>query len=639
MNTWFVRVEQIKEKLLKANEQIHWTPAHLKEGRFGKWLEGARDWAISRNRYWGTPIPIWRAEDGEIHVIGSIAELQELTGQSLPDIHRHFIDQLTFQKKGKTFRRITEVFDCWFDAGAMPYAQNHYPFENKELTEKAFPADFVAEGLDQTRGWFYTLIILAAALFDQPAFKNVIVNGILLAEDGSKMSKRLKNYPEPEIVIHKYGADAVRLYMLNGPAVKADDLRFSEKGVETVLRQVLIPLWNAHAFFTTYARIYHWRLLEPPQTPTAVIDRWILSLLNKLIKEVEQGIDDYDLSKAVEPFLGFIDQLTNWYIRRSRRRFWAAEDSLDRRQGFETLYTVLLELCKIAAPFIPFLSEAIYQHLKQSEMPLSVHLCSFPIYQKHMRDEELEKGMDALQLAVSLGHSLRKEHRLKVRQPLPEVVIAHESAYTVFLKSQEHLIKEELNVKKVTFCSEEERENYVSVHLKPIFRVLGKKVGKDMKEVQAAIAQFHEHDIEKILQKKQAEVTLPEGGVLTLILDEDIEVIRTVKEGYIASVAGELMVALETELTEELLLEGLARELINKVNTMRKEAQFAVSDRIILHLNTSERVKGAIAQHQEYIKNEILAVNIDYNLPFPGLDWELNNEPCTIALELFKQSF
>ncbi|MFQ5729541.1 MAG: isoleucine--tRNA ligase, partial [Waddliaceae bacterium] len=337
VSTWFVAVEKIKESMSAINNQTHWTPEHLKHGRFGKWLEGARDWSISRNRYWGTPIPLWMAEDGEIAVIGSIKELEEATGTEVKDLHRHFIDDLPFTRNGKQFRRIPEVFDCWFESGSMPYAQNHYPFENRELFEEIFPADFIAEGLDQTRGWFYTLTVLSTALFNKPAFKNVVVNGIVLAADGTKMSKRLQNYPDPMEVVRKYGADAIRLYMMHSGAVLADDLRFQEHGVEPVLRQILIPLWNAYSFFITYARIYNWKPSEKYPKPKAGIDRWMLSMLNKLIQQVENGMDNYNLSLAVEPFVGFIDQLTNWYIRRNRRRFWADEATQDRDEAFATL--------------------------------------------------------------------------------------------------------------------------------------------------------------------------------------------------------------------------------------------------------------------------------------------------------------
>lgn len=630
VTTWFFEVEKIKDQIVESNEVLHWTPSHLKEGRFGKWLEGARDWAISRNRHWGTPIPIWRAADGEIHVVGSRAELERLTGEKVGDIHRHFIDNLTFEKNGKVFKRIPEVFDCWFDTGAMPYGQNHYPFENKELFEKGFPADFVAEGIDQTRTWFYVLTVLGTALFGKAPFKNVIANGILLAEDGNKMSKRLKNYPEPTVVIDKYGADAVRLYMLNSPAVKADDLRFCERGVELVMRQVLIPFWNAHAFFLTYAEIYNWKPTAVRQPPEAVIDKWILAQLNHLIHDVEEGMDDYDLSRAVEPFVGFIDQLTNWYIRRSRRRFWAEEDTPDRRQAFETLHHVLLELAKIAAPFTPFLSDAIYQNLRSEEMPESVHLCDFPIYHKSQRNLNLERGMDALQTAVSLGHSLRKEHKLKVRQPLPKVhVVSGDVHLLEFMRHQEHLIAEELNVKEVVF--HEEKQRFVKLSIKPNFRILGKKVGKHMKEAQAVIHNLEQDQINLILQGTPLPILL--GGEEYSLVSEDVEITREVHDNIIAMNAGVITIALETELTEELVLEGIARELVNKVNTMRRQANFSVTDRIKLKLGATEKVKKALLIHGDYLREEVLATSLDFEYQDESQKWDINGEPTAIWID------
>ncbi|MCH9627139.1 MAG: Isoleucine--tRNA ligase [Chlamydiales bacterium] len=630
VTTWFLGVEQIKERLVAANNKVHWVPGHLKDGRFGKWLEGARDWAISRNRYWGTPIPLWRAEDGEIHVVGSVAELEELTGEKVTDIHRHLIDPLTFEKNGKTFKRIPEVFDCWFDTGVMPYGQNHYPFENKELTEAHFPADFIAEGIDQTRGWFYTLMVLAVALFDEPAYKNVIANGILLAEDGNKMSKRLKNYPEPDLVVHKYGADAVRLYMLNSPAVKGDDLRFCERGVELVLRQVLIPFWNAHAFLNTYVRIYNWTPTGHRVTPEAVIDRWIIAQLNRLIHDVEEGMDGYDLSRAVEPFVGFIDQLTNWYIRRSRRRFWADEDTPDRRQAFETLHHVLIELCKIAAPFIPFISESIYQNIRSDDMPESVHLCDFPEYHAESRNLVLEEGMDTLQTVVSLGHALRKEHQFKVRQPLPAAhVVCGEEKVMHFLQHQEHLIADELNVKEVRF--HKESQEFVKLSIKPNFRVLGKKVGKHMKEAQLLIQELDQQQIATVVKGRALTIVL--GGDFFQLTIDDVEITRKVHEGWVAMNAGSVTIALDTELTEELVLEGIARELINKINTMRRQANFLVTDRIRMQIGASERVKRALQIHGDFVKEEVLAVEMDFGSSTDSTQWDINGEPTAILIE------
>ncbi len=633
IRTWFVAVEKIKDKILAVNEKIHWSPEHIQYGRFGKWLEGARDWAISRNRYWGTPIPLWRAEDGEIIVIGSIEELESLTGKKIDDLHRHFIDSLTFEKNGKTFKRIPEVFDCWFESGSMPYAQNHYPFENQKLFESNFPADFIAEGLDQTRGWFYTLTILSTALFNQPAFKNVIVNGLVLAENGAKMSKRLKNYPDPIEVIHNYGADAIRLYLLHSPAVKADDLSFSKHGVELVLRQILLPLWNAYSFFVTYARIDQWVPVALPEKCDQMIDRWIVSLLNKLIQQVELGMDKYDLSLAVEPFVEFIDQLTNWYIRRSRRRFWEENDSPERAQAFATLYYVLLELIKIAAPYVPFISEAIYRNLRTDHMPESIHLCDFPHYQKDRRVEKLEAEMEAVQVTVSLGHSLRKEHKLKVRQPLASAhLVSADPQILSFLKDQQYLIADELNVKNITF-SDNEKE-FVSLKAKPNFRILGKKVGKLMKGAQATIEQFSQRDLEDLMDNKS--VTIQLEGQTFVLTSEDVQVDRIVHEGVVAANQGHITIALDTQLNDDLIQEGFAREIVNKVNTMRRDAGFEVTDRIQLSIHTSDAVISSFNKYKEYICQEVLAVDVSFG-PTVGTEWDLNGESAVIAIKTIKK--
>lgn len=630
--SWFVAVEKIKDKILAANQSIYWMPGHLKQGRFGKWLENARDWAISRNRYWGTPIPIWEAEDGERIVVGSLDEFKKYTGEKVNDLHRHFIDELVFKdKSGKVFKRTEGVFDCWFESGSMPYAQNHYPFENKGLLNKIFPADFIAEGLDQTRGWFYTLTVLGAALFDSPAFKNAIVNGIILAEDGQKMSKRLKNYPDPMEVVHQYGADALRLYLLSTPVVKGEDMRFKEKGVEQIFRQTLLPFWNAHNFFVTYARIYQWDPVKEFRKPHALLDSWIISKLNQLINSIEKAMDIYDLSAAIEPIIQFMDELTNWYIRRSRRRFWSSETTDDRKEAFSTLYVVLVETCKIIAPFMPFLSDIIYKNLVNPDKEFeSVHLCDSSIYRTDWRNIWLEKQMKALQSAVSLGHSIRKEHRIKVRQPLSKLHIAiGDASEKEFLESQVHLIRDELNVKEVVFYEDENQ--LVNLKLTPNFRVLGKKVGPLMRFVQAKVQELDQALLQDLLNDKPISIEV-EGQTIELT-KEDIQIQRDVKDGMVAANLGNITLALDVELTEELIDEGFARELVNKIQTMRRDARLEKTDRIRLKIATSEKVQHAFHQFKDYVQSEVLATEVVFESSLEGAEWDINGESAVILLE------
>ena len=631
VRTWFVAVEKIKEKMVEMNEQVHWVPGHIKQGRFGKWLENARDWAISRNRYWGTPIPIWRSETGECRVFSSIEELENVTGKTITDLHRHYLDKLTFAEDGKVFRRIPEVFDCWFESGSMPYAQNHFPFENKERTMEEFPADFIAEGLDQTRGWFYTLMVLSTALFEKPAFKNVVVNGIILAEDGTKMSKRLKNYPEPQTVIDKYGADAIRVYLMQSPAVQGEDLRFSERGVELVLRQFFIPMWNAYVFLCTYAKIYEWTpKMTSFEKPQAEIDRWILSTLQCVVEEVTTALDGYRIDKAVNPMIAFVAQLTNWYIRRCRSRFWAEEDTQDRREAFQTLYQVMLTFCKVIAPFAPFIAEEFFQGLRQGGMPESVHLCDFPHVDSALRDEKLEDEMAAVQAVVSAGHALRKEHRLKVRQPLGKAFVASfEEGVLHSLMAKEQLIAKELNVKKVEF--KEDESEFVELVAKPNFRILGKKVGKLMKAAQKVIQGLFREQLQQLLDGKDLQITVE--GEEVVLTPEDVSVERKVHEGVIAMTAEGVTVAYDPTLTEDLLLEGLARELVNKINTMRRDASFHVSDRIQVTIESTDRVEQAFSYHRDYVCHEVLATQVYFKPCEEGTEWDLNGEPTRISIQ------
>jgi isoleucyl-tRNA synthetase len=638
ISAWYVRVEQIRDRILAANGQTHWVPEHLRDGRFGKWLEQARDWNISRNRYWGTPLPVWRSEDGKEAVcVGSIAELEKLTGQEVTDLHKHFVDPLEIpSREGRgPLRRIPEVLDCWFESGAMPYAQAHYPFENRERFEQNFPADFIAEGLDQTRGWFYTLMVLSTALFDRPAFRNVIVNGLVLAEDGRKMSKRLKNYPDPVYMIDHYGADALRLYLINSPVVRAEDLRFSEAGVQEMMRHLLIPLWNAYSFFVTYATVDGWsaeRGVRSAEGRADPLDRWILSSLETLSQDVTAAMDAYDLQRSVRPFVRFIEDLTNWYIRRSRRRFWKSQDDADKAQAYATLYTVLLQVSKIAAPFLPFVSEAMYRNLRTPDLPESVHLCDFPTGDPARRDAALERQMDAVMQVVALGRELRAAHDLKVRQPLQKLtVICHDAGVLQSVAALKDLITDELNVREVE-CSSRE-SSVATLKAKANFSLLGPKLGPAVKKAAGAIAALDSERVE----------TLAAGGRVALALDgasveigpEDVVISHLPRAGSVVAAGGPFVAVIETALTPELIREGLAREFVSKVQNMRKTADLDVTQRIRLVCCADAEFRAAVEQHLDYVLAETLARECRWEpaKPAEASDWDLNGHPCAIRLE------
>ena len=635
ISTWFVDVESIKDRMVAHNKTVHWVPGHIREGRFGKWLDNARDWAISRNRFWGTPLPVWKSEDGDIICIGSVAELEDATGKIVDDLHKHFVDDLLIQKNGKTYRRIPEVLDCWFESGSMPYAQEHYPFENKERFEANFPADFICEGLDQTRGWFYTLAVLGTALFDTPAFNNCIVNGLILAEDGKKMSKRLKNYPDPNEMLNKYGADAVRLYMLNSPAVRGEDLRFSEKGLIETTRQQLLPLWNALTFLSTYAKIDGW---EPTPENLALkfnnpMDRWIISRLQKLIAEVQKEMDGYDLNRSVAPFVGFIDLLTNWYIRRSRRRFWKAGQGQDKLEAYAALYTVLIEFSKIIAPFIPYIAEGIFLALRHTEDQQSVHLTSFPKTDTLLRDTELESRMDLVLSAVSMGRALRAKHQLKIRQPLPKIfLVTRDPEANNILTELSELITNELNIKEVVITPDE--EGLVNLSAKANFKTLGRKLGKKMKIAAQIISELKLEEINKLQLGNNISLKI-EDDILE-VAPEDVIIQRQEKEGLLVETDNRLTVALDTELSKNLIQEGYAREFINKVQNMRKEMDLNVMDRIIISYQSSAEIKTAMELFTTFISTETLAESIEFKAVPDATLWDLNGESCEIKVELYR---
>lgn len=468
-SSWFVKVTDIKPLALELAKEINWSPGHIKSGRFGNWLEGARDWSISRQRFWASVMPIWRCECGEMHVFGSVAELEVASGQTIKDIHKHVVDKIVLECKkcGKEMRRVPDVLDTWFDSGSMPYAQKHYPFENMQEFDKDFPADFIAEGVDQTRAWFYYLHMISTGIKERPAFKNVIVNGIVLAEDGKKMAKKLKNYPDPMLMFDKYGADAVRLYLMGSPVVAAQNLNFSEKDVSEIVRGMMRMLWNSYSFFVLYANIDKWEHKDDFQHSTAVnlLDRWILSEYNALIVAVHDGMENYELNRAVRAFPKFVDDLSNWYIRRSRKRFWKSENDVDKESAYATLHHVLSGVSKMLAPFAPFVSEEIYRNLTGKE---SVHLAELPTGVHAHIDELLNDQMRIVREVVSDGLQLRAKAKIKVRQPLSSVTIK-ESLEDELLE----IIKDELNIKEVLIDQNQEEKVSLNVQITPELRQEG----------------------------------------------------------------------------------------------------------------------------------------------------------------------
>ena len=643
---WFVKVEQQRERMVNHNQSIHWVPESVGKKRFGNWLSEARDWAISRNRFWGTPLPVWRCAKDPAHTecLGSVSALEEKTGiSSIEDIHPHRIDDLTYtcEKCGGTMHRVPEVFDCWFESGAMPYAQVHYPFENQEEFQKGFPAEFIAEGLDQTRGWFYTLLILSTALFDKAPFKNVIVNGLVLAEDGAKMSKSKRNYPDPMKVIDQYGSDALRVYLIDSPVVRAEPLRFSEAGVREVVRTVLIPLRNAWSFFVQYANIDGWApnpgLTEAPDVAErSELDRWILSVLQSLIAKVNEEMEGYYLYRVVHPLVGFIDDLTNWYIRRSRRRFWRNADDpqaqADKASAYATLYEVLVTFSKVIAPLMPFITEKMYQDLvvhtgmaKPGED--SVHLTRYPEVDAGKIDTELEERMRVVRSTVTLGRALREKHKLKTRQPLRAVtLVSHRESSRNAILSQRELIIEELNVKEVEVVSDD--ATLAELTFKPNYKTLGRVMGKNMRECAQKVAAF---------TRAQWKV-LEEGGSVEVLgaqlSADDVVVSRSPKEGVVLETVDDLTVALDTHIDEALRAEGWMRETISRIQKARKDAGLAVTDRVSLQLHTeSGELAEALKAHSEHIAEEVLATEIAWQTPNAPVDaMDIDGHPLTLQL-------
>ncbi|MBX2801632.1 MAG: isoleucine--tRNA ligase [Myxococcales bacterium] len=617
---WFVKVTEIKDRMVANNERIRWVPEAVGSKRFGNWLADARDWNVSRNRFWGTPIPIWQCDADESHrlCVGSIAELQERTSTEVDDLHPHKIDHLTFDctECGGTMHRISDVFDCWFESGSMPYGQAHYPFENKESFEANYPAQFISEGLDQTRGWFYTLLVLSTALFDEPSFLTCVVNGMVLAEDGSKMSKSKQNFPPPEEILDQYGADALRAYLINSPVVRAEPLKFSEAGVREVVRTVLLPLHNAHGFFVQYANIDGWdpSAERPAVAARAEIDRWLVSHLQSLIAEVDAQMEQSQLYNVVPPVLRFIDDLTNWYIRLCRRRFWRSVDDIDgqadKAAAYATLYETLVTFAKVLAPFLPFEAEGLYQSLvvqagcQQGDQD-SVHLCDWPTVSTDVIDAALERQVADTREVVRLGRRLRERHRLKTRQPLRAITVVHHDADArAGIEAHAELLAEELNVKEVRVVAE--GDELATLTCKPNFKTLGRRYGKEMKQAAAVISGWGASEWAQL-----------QAGEELSVLDQpvtadDVIVRRDPRPDVVIETEGSLIVALDTELDDALLREGIAREFVSAVQKQRRDDGLAVTDRIRLTVHTRDSdLREAIEHSREWVSGEVLAVQVE----------------------------
>ena len=597
--------------MLQANEQIRWVPDHIKSGRFGNWLEGAQDWAISRNRVWGTPLPVWINDvTGNAICMGSIAELADYSGVTVDDLHREHVDPLTFSVAGEegTYRRIEEVLDCWFESGSMPYAQLHYPFENTNVFKAGFPAEFIAEGLDQTRGWFYTLTVLAAAIYDKPAFRNVIVNGMVMAEDGKKMSKRLRNYTPPDELMESYGADALRLYLINSGLVRGEEQRFADAGVRDMTRRALLPWYNAFSFLKTYAEIDAWSPEKGLHFGENVLDQWLISRLQTLKARVAAEMEAYRLYNVVPQLFDFIEDLTNWYIRLNRARFWGEDITADKISAYSTLYTALLELCQVMAPFTPFLSEHLYRELAElsgvEPSPLSVHICDYPKAEASAVKPALEQAVDRMQQVILLGRQKREEVKIGLRTPLATLtVINRDQALLEEMKLLDDYLRDELNVREVHYTTEEER--YIELVAKPNFPVLGRRLGKRMKQFQGLIAALSAAEIATLQRDGMIEL---EGESFDTV---EIEVLQQARDGTNVVSNRFIAVDLDCELTPELIRGGYAREMVNRIQRARKDAGYDVSDRIRVEYAASDQLGLAALEHAAYIKQEVLAVDFD----------------------------
>jgi isoleucyl-tRNA synthetase len=606
VKSWFVRVESLRERIVAANATTAWVPEHLRDGRFGNWLQNARDWAISRNRFWGTPLPVWQNPEGETLCVGSIEELEKLSGTRVTDLHSHFVDSITIPSPtGKSaLKRITPVLDCWFESGSMPYALHAYPFQNREVFERSFPAEFIAEGLDQTRGWFYTLMVLGTALFDKSPFRNVVVNGLVLASDGRKMSKRLRNYPAPTDLIEAHGADALRLYLIDSPVVRAQELRFNENGVKDVVRRILLRWHNAYSFFVTYAGLDGFVPRGDARASANVLDRWILSRLHSLIATVHQEMEAYRLYNVVPALMSFIEALTNTYIRFNRRHFWADGMPEDKRLAFETLYEVLLTTTKVMAPFTPFITEAMYGNLSRVSPSAkeSVHLEPYPNADENLRNPSLEAAVARMEQAVVMGRNLREQINVKGRVPLRTMtVITRDPVVLDAMRPLTVYIQDELNVQSVAFDTDEHA--WLSLTARANFKRLGTRLGKRMKEVATAIEAIGPDDVRRL---EAGETLTIANEAITL---EDIETRRAPrKPDSVLQVHPSVAVALDPTVTPEQREEGLAREVRRRIQLARKHARVTLDQTVRVEIHAVGELLDAAKVRQSWIERETTSV-------------------------------
>ena len=634
--TWFIRMTAVKEDLIRNNNTINWIPESIGKGRFGDWLENVQDWGLSRNRYWGTPLPVWQCECGHQDCIGSIEELKEKADNCPDDIelHRPYIDAVTIKcpKCGKEMHRVPEVIDCWFDSGSMPFAQHHYPFENKEIFEKQFPAQFISEAVDQTRGWFYSLLAISTLLFNKAPYENVIVLGLVQDENGQKMSKSKGNAVDPFDALQTYGADAIRWYFYTSSAPWLPS-RFAGKTVVEGQRKFMGTLWNTYAFFVLYANIDNFDATKYSleYDKLAVMDKWLLSRLESTVKAVDDNLANYRIPEAAKALQSFVDDMSNWYVRRSRERFWAKGMEQDKINAYMTLYTALVTVAKAAAPMIPFMTEDIYQNLVKSidaSAPESIHLCDFPEVHENWIDPKMEEDMADLLEIVVMGRAARNTANIKNRQPIGTMNVKSEFQLSEFYKE---IIEDELNVKEVVF--KDDIADFISYSFKPQMRTVGPKYGKLLNKIKTTLSELDGNKAMAEL-KSTGELKLDIDGQEIVLLEEDLLIDMAQMEGYVSESDHTITVVLDTNLTPELIEEGFVRELVSKIQTMRKEAGFEVMDKIRVYAKDNDKIVSIMKNHGDEIKSEVLAEEIvTGETKGYEKEWNINSEKVTMAVE------